>query len=161
MGSASEAFDVVVIGAGIAGLEAARRRKRAGRTVLVVEARDRVGGRSETHHDPGWPAPIDMGAEFIHGRSPALLDALHASGIRARAMPERHHLFRHGRLIDGAKLWKDALELTDDLGDQERTVEDLLQSPEWRRTAPVETRRLARADLEGFTAADLVRAGVQ
>ena len=161
MGSASEAFDVVVIGAGIAGLEAARQLKRAGLTVLVVEARDRVGGRIETHHDPAWPAPIDMGAEFIHGRSPALLGALHASGIRARAMPERHHLFRHGRLIDGAKLWKDALELTDDLGDEERTVEDLLQSPAWRRKAPVETRRLARAYLEGFNAAELARAGVQ
>lgn len=161
MAQAADAFDVAVIGAGIAGLEAARRLKRAGLTVVVLEARDRVGGRIETHHDPGWPAPIDMGAEFIHGRSPALLDALHASGIRARAMPERHHLFRHGRLVDGAKLWKDALALTDDLGDEERTVDALLQSPAWRRRAPVETRRLARAYLEGFNAADLARASVQ
>jgi len=161
MSQTSDSFDVVVIGAGIAGLEAAHRLKRAGLSVCVLEARDRVGGRIETHHDPGWPAPIDMGAEFIHGRPPALLGALRASGIRARAMPERHQLFRHGRLIDGAKRWKDALELTDDLGGEERTVDELLQSPAWRRRAPVETRRLARAYLEGFNAADLAQASVQ
>jgi monoamine oxidase len=161
MAHAADAFDVAVVGAGIAGLEAARRLKRAGLTVVVLEARDRVGGRIETHHDPGWAAPIDLGAEFIHGRPPALLDALHASGVRARAMPERHHLFRHGRLVDGAKPWKHALELTEDLGEEERTVDALLRSPAWRRRAPVETRKLARAYLEGFNAADLARASVQ
>lgn len=160
MKQAADAFDVVVIGAGIAGLEAAHRLRRAGLSVVVLEARDRVGGRIETHHDPAWPAPIDMGAEFIHGRPPALLQALRASGIRACAMPERHHLFRHGRLIDGAKRWKDALDLTGDLGSDERTVDELLQSPAWRRKAPLETRRLARAYLEGFNAANLADASV-
>src|SRR3569623_1589676 len=153
--------DVVVIGAGVAGLESARRRQRAGLSVVVLEARDRVGGRIETHHDPAWAAPIDMGAEFIHGRPPELLRALRGSGIRPRVMPARHQLFRHGRLIDGAKLWKDALELTGDVGGDERSVDDLLQSPAWRRKAPLETRRLARAYLEGFNAAQLADASVQ
>src|SRR4051794_15587231 len=42
--------DVVVVGAGISGLVAARQVARSGRSVLVVEARDRVGGRVLNHH---------------------------------------------------------------------------------------------------------------
>lgn len=44
-----QSVDVIVVGAGIAGLAAARRIRRAGRSVLVLEARDRVGGRLENH----------------------------------------------------------------------------------------------------------------
>jgi monoamine oxidase len=55
--------DVVVVGAGFAGLVAARQLERAGKSVVVIEARDRVGGRTftETHHDT-W---IDLGGQWI------------------------------------------------------------------------------------------------
>jgi monoamine oxidase len=43
-------FDVVIIGAGIAGLAAGRLLASAGRRVAILEARDRVGGRIHTHH---------------------------------------------------------------------------------------------------------------
>ncbi|WP_439496775.1 flavin monoamine oxidase family protein [Bosea sp. (in: a-proteobacteria)] len=57
-------LDVVVIGAGAAGIAAARELKAAGRQVLVVEARDRLGGRAFTDASLG-PA-YDAGAMFIH-----------------------------------------------------------------------------------------------
>lgn len=57
---------VVVIGAGMAGLTAARRLHDAGMTVTVLEARDRVGGRILTSRS--WPdLPVDLGASWIHG----------------------------------------------------------------------------------------------
>ena len=57
---------VLVLGAGMAGLGAARVLHDAGARVTVIEARDRIGGRTHTSHL--WPdLPVDMGASWIHG----------------------------------------------------------------------------------------------
>lgn len=69
-------FDVVVVGAGIAGLSAARELQRSGASVAVLEARDRIGGRA--HSVPGLDGQIlDLGAQFIgdaHKRISALVE---------------------------------------------------------------------------------------
>lgn len=56
---------ILVVGAGLAGLSAARGLADAGRPVRVIEARDRIGGRVCT--DRGWGAPLELGASWIHG----------------------------------------------------------------------------------------------
>ena len=58
-------YDTIVVGAGIAGLTAARLLTKAGRAVLVLEARDRVGGRVVT--DRRYGLATDLGASWIHG----------------------------------------------------------------------------------------------
>ena len=58
--------DVLVIGAGVAGLTAARELTRRGLTVAVVEARDRIGGRVHTIRDFCGGPPVEGGAEFVH-----------------------------------------------------------------------------------------------
>ncbi|UYN94214.1 MAG: FAD-dependent oxidoreductase [Enhydrobacter sp.] len=55
--------DVAIVGAGIAGLAAARALMAAGRSVVVIEARERIGGRVFT--DPGLGFPFDHGAQFL------------------------------------------------------------------------------------------------
>jgi monoamine oxidase len=64
--------DVIVVGAGIAGLSAALALTRAGLSVVILEARDRVGGRIFTHWDEKVNAPVELGAEFIHGKPPQI-----------------------------------------------------------------------------------------
>ncbi|MFD6226881.1 flavin monoamine oxidase family protein [Streptomyces sp. NPDC060232] len=64
--SAEARTGVIVIGAGISGLAAARHLADQGEDVLVLEARDRIGGRIWTSDD--WDgAPVDLGASWIHG----------------------------------------------------------------------------------------------
>jgi monoamine oxidase len=75
--------DVLVVGAGAAGLAAAAELRRAGRSVLIVEARDRIGGRCHTRRLPGIPAPVELGAEFIHGRPEATFSLMQKAGIAA------------------------------------------------------------------------------
>jgi monoamine oxidase len=61
----SSTCDVVVVGAGAAGVAAGRRLAEAGLDILVVEARDRLGGRA--HTVAGLPGmPVDAGCEWLH-----------------------------------------------------------------------------------------------
>jgi monoamine oxidase len=74
--------DVIIIGAGAAGLTAAAELGRAGLSVILVEARNRVGGRIFTVHDSKCNVPVELGAEFIHGRPPEIWNLLSSHKIR-------------------------------------------------------------------------------
>src|SRR6266550_4470057 len=74
--------EVIIIGAGVAGLTAARDLSTAGVRVLVLEARDRLGGRVMTHHTA--EGPVELGAEFVHGAFPEILTVAQEAGLRLR-----------------------------------------------------------------------------
>src|SRR4051794_836785 len=84
--------DVLIIGAGAAGLAAARRLSDAGRSVIIPEARDRVGGRIHTIRAPALPLPIEAGAEFIHGRPRETWDLVRDARLLACDVTDEHFL---------------------------------------------------------------------
>lgn len=73
--------DVLIIGAGAAGLMAAYQLSKAGKQVIVLEARNRTGGRIHTLDNTSFFKYAELGAEFVHGDLPVTLKLLEEAGI--------------------------------------------------------------------------------
>ncbi|HEX9699362.1 MAG TPA: FAD-dependent oxidoreductase [Acidobacteriota bacterium] len=97
--------DVAIVGAGVAGLAAARELRRRGRSVVVLEARDRIGGRVLTLDDPLRPVPVELGAEFIHGEAPLTRRLLAEAGLVAYEVAGEQRVAAAGRLRR-SDLWR-------------------------------------------------------
>lgn len=80
-GGRMDEFDVIVIGAGAAGLAAARELSQHGLSVAILEARDRIGGRVWTAHHESSGFPFELGAEFVHGRPRETYEIVDAAGL--------------------------------------------------------------------------------
>src|SRR5947207_3948831 len=96
----------IIIGAGAAGLAAARDLSRAGHEVAVLEARDRIGGRVYTQRGPETPVPIELGAEFVHGKSPALWHIAKAANLKLHEISGRHWYFDDGHVSKSHDFWE-------------------------------------------------------
>jgi monoamine oxidase len=152
--------DVLVVGAGIAGLAAAERLATAGRHVLVLEARDRIGGRIHTAHDPELDIPIELGAEFMHGHPAELIELIQRLGLSLVPGRERHQR-GPGKAAPPLPDLRATLEtLLDGAAEEpDRPVADLLREHA-SRAAPGQLELAARY-LEGFHAADLSLLGTR
>jgi monoamine oxidase len=75
---------IIIIGAGAAGLSAARSLSKTGNQVTVLEARNRVGGRIFTSMDGGFSQAVENGAEFIHGDLPLTQRLAKEAGVKFR-----------------------------------------------------------------------------
>jgi monoamine oxidase len=83
-------FDVIIIGAGAAGLAAARDLSSAGKTICILEGRQRIGGRIWTIHSPDLPLPIELGAEFIHGEAEETFAIVDAGALLTYELPQTY-----------------------------------------------------------------------
>jgi monoamine oxidase len=75
-------YDVAVVGGGFAGVTAAREAALQGRSVLLLEACDRLGGRTwSTEWEPAHPARIEYGGAWIHWHQPHTWSELSRAGL--------------------------------------------------------------------------------
>lgn len=136
-------YDVLVLGAGIAGLAAARALAEAGQRVAVIEARERIGGRIFTHHvltrNPGEPVSIELGAEFIHGLPPVTWDLIKEAKLDTYE-------------LDGAQVVREDFQSADELqGDATSVIEEMMTwlAKQPRGTDVTFAQYLDRAGIDG------------
>lgn len=150
---ASRSADVIVIGGGIAGLAAAVDLSRRRLRVVVIEARERLGGRIWTERPRGWPRPAELGAQFVHAGNDAFWTLIETHGVRTKRVPARHWW------CDGSRLAE--IDATGRIADVTKRI-DARRMRGWsfaeflkRKGAnvPAVDRRLAIGFVEGFEAA--------
>jgi monoamine oxidase len=145
----TDTADIVIIGAGAAGLAAMRILLAAGLRVILLEARQRPGGRIHTIHDPLSPVPIELGPEFIHGKPPEIWRLVEAGKLAAVEQSGDHEQLEDGHTAPGA-----------DWSGMEQLMQALAGAPEQSFLQFLETygpdddlRRQAIGYVEGFNAA--------
>jgi monoamine oxidase len=119
-------YDAIVIGAGVAGLVAGRALAEAGRRVMIMEARDRIGGRIWTSRVPlasGGSLAVELGAEFIHGLPEESWSLIRAAKLGTHEVGGTSLSYSNGQLHAGSEQHQGT----------ERVLEDMMQ---WMAAQP-------------------------
>jgi monoamine oxidase len=148
--------DVLVLGAGMAGLSAARELSHRGVRVALLEARARVGGRILTEDVSGWATPVELGAEFVHGRPRELFELIDVAGL-TRVSSDAPHLRKAKQGFDERSndFWSDIGNAMEAIELEERDV----SAAEFVASGvlPPGPAQTFAAYLEGFHAGELER----
>jgi monoamine oxidase len=149
--------EVVVIGAGVAGLACAQALCEAGLRVTILEARNRVGGRIRTLHPTRPNAPVELGAEFIHGLPPEVWQIVERAGLETHELTGNRWRLEQGRLAPMSGSWHriDSIFHRIDESAPDQSFQDFLERA--CGDLPQHTRMEAVAYVEGFHACNASR----
>ena len=152
---------VIVIGAGVAGLAAAKKLSSAGAHVTILEARDRIGGRIHTVRDSRFRVPIEVGAEFSHGKPREIWDIVRSENLITGSL-EGDDWCSHDHVLktcnDFWPRWeKVARKIKDGKTYPDQSFSDFINDLK----LDVETKAIAVEFVEGFNAARSDRIGMQ
>jgi hypothetical protein len=129
---------------------------RAGVAVTILEARGRLGGRIHTVNDLLSPIPVELGAEFVHGRAPEIWNAVNDGRFPALETGDRHVWVKDGqpRPLD----WQGVDELLAEMANaREQSFREYVD----RAAPPADIRASATNYVEGFNAARAERISVR
>jgi monoamine oxidase len=151
--------NILIIGAGAAGLYAAKLLSGKGNNITILEARDRTGGRILTIKDPRFNLPVEGGAEFVHGNLQVTARLLKEAGLKHHAIKGGIWRSKDGRLEEQEDFVEDQEELLARLKslEEDMTVQDFLQTF-FGDEKHEELRSSLTSFVEGYDAADVKRA---
>jgi monoamine oxidase len=144
--------EILIIGAGVAGLAAARELSRAGYKVVILEARDRIGGRINTHFDV-WP--IELGAEFVHGKPSETLQIAKRADLKLQSIPNRHWHLHNGVLTKSGEFWSKVEKVMDEMSHYSGPDQSFAEFLDhYKQKTPIpDIESIATLYVEGFHAA--------
>ena len=151
--------DILIVGAGAAGLAAARELSAEGLKVIVLEARNRIGGRINTHFEQ---FPIELGAEFVHGKPRETLSIVERAKLTLQKVPNVHWYIDNAVLTKSGEFWSKVEDVMKEMssykGPDESFAAFLNDYKEKTQIEDLET--IAMLYVEGFHAADAERISV-
>jgi monoamine oxidase len=142
--------DILVIGAGMSGLTAARALAEAGRSVTLLEASSQVGGRIHTLREAN--EIIELGAEFVHGKPPELWAIIDEAKLETYELTGSMLAFEDGRLQsrDEEEESTPILDKLESLSEPDQTFAGYLA----QHPLPEDQNQAVIGYVEGFNAAD-------
>jgi monoamine oxidase len=156
-----EQKQVIVIGAGAAGLMAARQLLLAGHKVTLIEARERAGGRIYTVIEPGFSKPVELGAEFVHGNLPITLGLLKQYKIPYHKVTGKMIQVRAHREKQGGGIFEYSALLEKYLNQVEQDVSaEVFMNTYFAEQKYENFRSSLKGFMQGYDAADISRASI-
>jgi monoamine oxidase len=154
----TEPIDILILGAGISGLTAARALAERNLRVCILEARHRVGGRILSQKVEGG-GTVELGAEFIHGRAPELWALIDEVGCKTTEREGSMLREQPGQRLtddpDDGALFEPLTQLESYTGPDQTFASWLATS-----NVPEDSRQALTGYVEGFNAADADRIGI-
>lgn len=95
-----------MIGAGLAGLAAARTLVEHGVEVEIFEATDRIGGRAHTIEVEHRDLPIELGPEFVHGAPDVTMNLVREASAEIDHLGNQNHVWQDGHLVLERSMWR-------------------------------------------------------
>jgi monoamine oxidase len=150
---------VIVVGAGAAGLAAADTLSLAGLRVVILEARDRIGGRVHTVRPQAANFPIELGAEFLHGKRISTWELVKAANLKTHEVPDRHFRQKDGKL-ESDSFWEKLDRVFQKIEDNGKNL-DVYSFLEPKSELTPDEKKMAVNFVEGFHAADSHRMSIR
>ena len=144
--------DVVIVGAGVAGLAAASHLARKGMEVRILEAGTRICGRIFTVHDALSPLPIELGAEFVHGRPPETWELIRKNNLTAFEHTAQALHIDRGRVLKESEVGEIGDRALSQMAKSSRRKDESFEQYLHRSRQPPPVKNWARFYVEGFNA---------
>lgn len=114
--------DIIVVGAGASGLAAAYELSLVNKKLIVLEARNRMGGRIHSIADPKFAGVVETGAEFVHGKLPVTLGLLEKGKIKHHSAEGKMWEIEKGQITKTKEFIEDWNELMKQLDTLEKDI---------------------------------------